>query len=194
LGDNNYPITPKIKFTNRSQVTIPGGTKISFDYSTSAPGSMADQSGFGLKVVTKGHSGSNVGGLKGDFQKAELTLPSWQSLAPGASIEMTVSYQLPISTPSNFVFTFGGQSYAITADHPKIGGGNPPTTTSTTTTTTTTSNPPACALPAWERGKVYTGGNEVSHKGRKWRAQWWTQNEEPGTTGEWGVWRDQGAC
>ncbi|MCP2246050.1 chitinase [Lentzea aerocolonigenes] len=193
LGDNNYPITPKIKFTNRSTVTIPGGTKIAFDYGTSAPGSMADQSGFGLKVVAKGHSGSNAGGLKGDFQKAELTLPSWQSLAPGASIEMTVSYQLPISTPSNFVFTFGGQSYAISADYPKIGGGSTPTSTTTTTTTTTTSNP-ACSLPAWDREQVYTGGNEVSHKGRKWRAQWWTKGEEPGTTGEWGVWRDQGAC
>jgi chitinase len=105
---------------------------------------------------------------------------------------MTVSYQLPISTPSNFVFTFGGQSYAITADHPRIGGGSTPTST-TTTTTTTTSNP-ACSLPAWDREQVYTGGNEVSHKGRKWRAQWWTKGEEPGTTGEWGVWRDQGAC
>jgi chitinase len=43
-------------------------------------------------------------------------------------------------------------------------------------------------------GTVYTGGSLVSHKGHTWKAQWWTQNEEPGTTGEWGVWKDQGAC
>ncbi|USX48908.1 family 20 glycosylhydrolase [Lentzea sp. HUAS12] len=54
--------------------------------------------------------------------------------------------------------------------------------------------PGPCTQPAWERGKVYTGGNVVSHNGRKWTAQWWTQGEEPGTTGQWGVWRDGGVC
>ncbi|MFD1050837.1 carbohydrate-binding protein, partial [Kibdelosporangium lantanae] len=41
---------------------------------------------------------------------------------------------------------------------------------------------------------VYTGGQVVAHNGHKWRAKWWTQGEEPGTTGQWGVWEDQGAC
>ncbi|MFJ8963057.1 family 20 glycosylhydrolase [Lentzea sp. NPDC102401] len=54
--------------------------------------------------------------------------------------------------------------------------------------------PGPCAQPAWERDKVYTGGNVVSHNGHKWTAQWWTRGEEPGTTGEWGVWRDAGVC
>ncbi|MFK8907211.1 SsgA family sporulation/cell division regulator [Streptomyces sp. YS-3] len=27
-----------------------------------------------------------------------------------------------------------------------------------------------------------------------WTMGRWTQNEEPGTTGEWGVWQDEGAC
>nr|WP_281245011.1 family 20 glycosylhydrolase [Lentzea albida] len=54
--------------------------------------------------------------------------------------------------------------------------------------------PGPCTQPAWERGKVYTGGNVVSHNSRKWTAQWWTQGEEPGTTGQWGVWRDGGVC
>jgi len=53
--------------------------------------------------------------------------------------------------------------------------------------------PPACGS-AWSAGAVYTGGAVVSHNGRRWQAQWWTQGEEPGTTGQWGVWRDQGAC
>jgi len=51
----------------------------------------------------------------------------------------------------------------------------------------------ACA-PAWSAGSVYTGGAVVSHGGQNWRAGWWTQGETPGTTGEWGVWRSQGAC
>ncbi|WP_258949192.1 family 20 glycosylhydrolase [Lentzea californiensis] len=51
-----------------------------------------------------------------------------------------------------------------------------------------------CAQPVWERDKVYNGGNVVSHNSRKWTAQWWTRGEEPGTTGQWGVWRDGGVC
>ena len=41
----------------------------------------------------------------------------------------------------------------------------------------------------WDPKAVYTGGDKVDHKGKEWTAQWWTQGEEPGTTGEWGVWR-----
>ncbi|GGT27981.1 glycosyl hydrolase family 18 protein [Streptomyces purpureus] len=75
----------------------------------------------------------------------------------------------------------------------------PPTTTPPTTTPPTTqpptTPPTGCgSLPAYVAGTVYTQGNEVSHNGRKWKAKWWTQNEAPGTTGEWGVWQDLGAC
>lgn len=41
---------------------------------------------------------------------------------------------------------------------------------------------------------VYTNGGSVSHQGRNWMAKWWTQGEEPGTTGPDGVWADKGAC
>jgi chitinase len=34
----------------------------------------------------------------------------------------------------------------------------------------------------------------VTHQGHTWRAKWWTQGETPGTTGESGVWADEGAC
>ncbi|MET9959033.1 glycosyl hydrolase family 18 protein [Streptomyces sp. NPDC006326] len=82
-----------------------------------------------------------------------------------------------------------------------LGGTTQPPTTPPPTTTPPTSQPPTtppptsgCTAPAYAAGTVYTGGTEVSHKGHKWKAQWWTQNEEPGTTGEWGVWKDLGAC
>ncbi|MFD9407786.1 glycosyl hydrolase family 18 protein [Streptomyces sp. NPDC059989] len=71
----------------------------------------------------------------------------------------------------------------------------PPTTTPPTTTPPTTQPPTGCGTtPAYVAGTIYTAGNEVSHSGHKWKAQWWTQNETPGTTGEWGVWKDLGAC
>lgn len=52
----------------------------------------------------------------------------------------------------------------------------------------------ACTNPAWTSSAVYTAGNRVTHGGHTWRAKWWTQGETPGTTGEWGVWVDEGAC
>ena len=47
---------------------------------------------------------------------------------------------------------------------------------------------------AWSAHRSTPAGNEVSYNGHTWKAKWWTQNEEPGTTGEWGVWQDEGAC
>lgn len=51
----------------------------------------------------------------------------------------------------------------------------------------------ACGAP-WSASSTYTGGDVVSHNGQDWKAGWWTQNETPGATGQWGVWRDLGAC
>ncbi|MFD7442074.1 glycoside hydrolase family 19 protein [Streptomyces sp. NPDC059909] len=50
-----------------------------------------------------------------------------------------------------------------------------------------------CAA-AWNSSAVYTNGMIASHNGHNWQAKWWTQGETPGTTGEWGVWADQGTC
>ncbi|MFF1556463.1 glycoside hydrolase family 19 protein [Streptomyces sp. NPDC058279] len=57
---------------------------------------------------------------------------------------------------------------------------------------------PAAAAPAcagsWTASGVYTNGMSASYAGHNWQAKWWTQGETPGTTGQWGVWSDQGAC
>ena len=60
------------------------------------------------------------------------------------------------------------------------GGGGTPTNPPT--------NPPATCGSAWSASAVYTGGMNVAHRNRAYTARWWTQGEEPGTTGEWGVW------
>ncbi|MFF7340193.1 chitinase [Streptomyces sp. NPDC008163] len=72
----------------------------------------------------------------------------------------------------------------------KFAGVTPPTTTPPTTPPPTGS----CAAAAWSGSAVYTGGNTVSYGGHTWKAKWWTQNETPGSTGEWGVWQDLGPC
>jgi predicted carbohydrate-binding protein with CBM5 and CBM33 domain len=60
---------------------------------------------------------------------------------------------------------------------------------------TTTPPPSTCGgLAEWDPVVAYSGGQRVAHKAREWEAKWWTQGEEPGTTGEWGAWADAGAC
>ncbi|ARP73744.1 chitinase [Streptomyces sp. MUSC 125] len=54
--------------------------------------------------------------------------------------------------------------------------------------------PGSCTTPLWDPESTYTGGDTVSYEDHNWRAKWWTTGEEPGTTGEWGVWEDLGAC
>ncbi len=50
------------------------------------------------------------------------------------------------------------------------------------------------ALPGWSASQVYTAGNEVQHGGKIWRAKWWTQGNDPASSGEWGVWALVAAC
>jgi predicted carbohydrate-binding protein with CBM5 and CBM33 domain len=54
--------------------------------------------------------------------------------------------------------------------------------------------PPGGCPPSWVAAAIYIGGMTVGWKGHGWSAKWWTQGEEPGTTGQWGVWEDLGAC
>lgn len=80
---------------------------------------------------------------------------------------------------------------------PRLGGepGSGPTAGPTDEPTDApTGAPGECAAAPWSAGTVYTGGDQVSHNGAHYRAQWWTQGEEPGTTGPWGVWEHLGTC
>jgi hypothetical protein len=87
--------------------------------------------------------------------------------------------------------TAGGTTTGGTTTGGTTTGG---TTTGGTTTGGSTGGTSNCTTAAWSSSQVYTGGNSVSWKGHNWKAKWWTQGEEPGTTGEWGVWQDLGAC
>ena len=48
LGDNNYPINPELRLTNNTGTTIPAGAQLEFDYATSAPSGMGQQSGWAM--------------------------------------------------------------------------------------------------------------------------------------------------
>ena len=215
LGDSNYPISPKMRITNNSTQTLPGGAEFQFDYPVAAPNNMTQQSGWSLAVTRSDHTGPNAGGFRGNFHHVSLKLPTWQTLAPGATADVAMAYQLPISGPSNYTVTFGGKSYGLVQDYGRGGTGPSPTPTPTPTSsnsptptpTPTASHSPTpsptptptptggtCTAPAWSAGAIYVKDNVVSHAGHSWKAKWWTTNERPGTTGEWGVWIDLGAC
>lgn len=50
-------------------------------------------------------------------------------------------------------------------------------------------------LSAWDSSIAYVGGSEVQHLGRKYKARWWTQGQDPATNNNsWQVWEDLGAC
>ncbi|GAA2923847.1 chitinase C-terminal domain-containing protein [Streptomyces enissocaesilis] len=197
LGDSNYPISPKLKITNNSRTALPGGTEFQFDYATSAPANAKDQSGFNTKIVRSDHTAANnIGGLKGDYNRVSLKLPAWQTLAPGASVELDFVYYLPTSTPSNWTVTFGGRSYALAGDLARgttvVDPGTDPGPGPGPSPTPSPGGP--CAAPTWSASSEYGSGTTVSHKSHQWKSKWWTKGEEPGTTGEWGVWQDLGAC
>ncbi|MCU5772727.1 lytic polysaccharide monooxygenase [Erwiniaceae bacterium BAC15a-03b] len=46
---------------------------------------------------------------------------------------------------------------------------------------------------SWDKNKTYaTPCNKVTWNGAEWMNGWWTQNNQPGADGEWGVWRKVG--
>ncbi|TQV81443.1 S8 family serine peptidase [Aliikangiella coralliicola] len=50
-------------------------------------------------------------------------------------------------------------------------------------------------LAAWESSKVYHSGDEVSYNGNKYRANWWSRNDNPEqNSGPWQVWTKLGPC
>jgi chitinase len=48
--------------------------------------------------------------------------------------------------------------------------------------------------PAWSSSTIYNKDNLVSYSGKNYTAKWWTLGEIPANSGEWGVWKDNGAC
>jgi chitinase len=51
-----------------------------------------------------------------------------------------------------------------------------------------------CPFPAWSNTAVYVNGNRVTYQTSAYEAKWWTQNEIPSQSGEWGVWRKLHDC
>jgi chitinase len=120
VGDSNYPINPTLRVVNHGAKALPGGSVLEFDLPTSAPAQVTTWSGETIQVLSVGHSGSNVGGLKGDFNRVAIALPSWKTLNQGDVWDISLVYYLPVSGPANYTVTVAGVRYALTQEHPGL--------------------------------------------------------------------------
>lgn len=150
---------------------------------------------------------------------ASMVLATNANAAPNAQVP---AWQPNTSYAVGALVTYGGQTYQCLQAHTSLTGWEPPNVpalwkltssgptptqsgpTATNTPVQPTNTPPAptatsgpggsCSAPTWNSAAVYNTGNIVSWNNREWRAKWWTQGEQPGTTGQWGVWEDRGPC
>ena len=65
---------------------------------------------------------------------------------------------------------------------------SPSHTVSSLSSTVSTSSKTASKIKLWDSTSVYVPGDLVQYKKGIYRAKWWTQNELPSKTDEWGVW------
>lgn len=110
------------------------------------------------------------------------TTPALWNLVAGA----TATQVMPSATVKTPTPTL---TKTPTATLPKTATINP-----TVTPTITNTQTGYCNTPAWVRTQVYNTNDRIFWNQHEWRARWWTQGEEPGTTGQWGVWEDKGVC
>ena len=59
---------------------------------------------------------------------------------------------------------------------------------------TPTEPPKTCTQSPWDESGTYNSGDLVLYESLSYQAKWWTQNELPSASGEWGVWQLLGAC
>ena len=193
VGDQNYPINPKITFTNNTGQAIPGGTEFQFDIPVSAPDNAKDQSGGGLSVIASGHTrANNIGGLDGVMHRVSFSLPAWKDLPAGGTYELDMVYYLPISGPANYTVISGGKEFAFKFEQPYLpigdlnsgtggGGGSEPGTCDTTGLVTYPDFPQT----DWQGNPSHANqGDKVIHNGVVYQANWWTASE-PGSDGSW---------
>ncbi|KDN87893.1 carbohydrate-binding protein [Kitasatospora cheerisanensis] len=76
---------------------------------------------------------------------------------------------------------------------PPTGSPSPTVSTSPSGSSSPSTGTTPCS-PAWQAGTTYVGGDKASYNGHNYHAKWWTLNENPSASGQWGVWADDGPC
>ncbi len=197
VGDQNYPINPKINFTNNTGQDIPGGTEFQFDIPVSAPDNAKDQSGGGLQVIASGHTrANNIGGLDGAMHRVAFTLPAWKALPAGGVYELDMVYYLPISGPANYTVTINNIDYAFKFEQPDLpladlssggntGGGDNGGTPDAGCDATGLVTYPDLPQKDWAGNPSHANtGDKIISNNVIYQANWWTA-AAPGSDGSW---------
>lgn len=96
--------------------------------------------------------------------------------------DLTAPYSLPYSP------AIGG--YDLTAVATDNEGG----VTTSTVVSITVEEPSTCTYPEWDPTLQYHAGALVSYQGFNYAGMYWSQGENPSTSGQWGAWRNDGPC
>lgn len=145
--DDLWPQQPKLRITNHTGASLPSGAELAFDIPTSTSPLVKDGAWKELKdAVQAGHSGPNVGGLKGDFHRVTLKLGYCEDIPPGKSRDIALKYYLPITGPANFTLKIGDTTYGLSQDRRK---------NTTAVSAPTGAGGPGCQAEEWDGGRTY---------------------------------------
>ncbi|MFD3688717.1 glycosyl hydrolase family 18 protein [Nocardiopsis sp. NPDC058631] len=152
-----------------------------------------DQVGLGLPAVQSAAGGGYMAPSQVvsalDCLETGTNCGSFSPETPYGPIGGVMTWSINWDATSGYAF-----ADTISARLGGSGGGEPTEEPTDQPTEEPTEQPGDCTASAWTSGGTYTQGDRVSHDGREYEARWWTRGEVPGTTGEWGVWTDVGAC
>ncbi len=132
-------------------------------------------------IVSKGLGGGMWWELDGDRNNELIGVmaKAFRAAQTGPSTDPVTPTPTPTATPT------------ATPTPTPTATSTPTPTPTATPTPTPTPTPGTCSTPAWNATAVYTGGSTVSKAGTLYKAQWWTQGDDPALGG---VWVDSGAC
>lgn len=75
------------------------------------------------------------------------------------------------------------------------GGGSSSSASSSSSSSSSEGGENTCVgIPNWDSSSVYTADDQVRYNQNRYTAKWWTQGENPSSSGQWDVWIDQGPC
>ncbi|QLI82435.1 hypothetical protein HZU75_13370 [Chitinibacter fontanus] len=122
------------------------------------------------------------------------TTPTPSPVATATPTPIATASATPSATPAPTVSPAPTATPVVTATpKPSVTPTVAPTATPAATATPS-GGITACAT-AWSASTAYSiAGTIVSYGKHNYQSKWWTVNENPSQTGQWGVWADLGAC
>ena len=155
-----------------------------------------------MKVIKDGSNagGNNHGGFENTFHRVQFTIPAWQTIKKGETLEGDIKVQLPVSSPSNFTIDIGGVKYGFSEEHgsgigfcdqnpthPDCVDTPPPTNLCADKGIDTTGIPAYPDFPQkdWQGNPSHANQDDMmQHNKKVYTAKWWTATTPGGSDWE----------